>query len=92
MGLLQFSQPPMGSQHWEKTGLVTVEAADSIPNGWQHWLLWDEVNRDGPHQDQWLQMLRKDAGQNLGFTRLVARKRTDEIPDPYFPFAVAEPQ
>lgn len=25
-------------RHWEKTGLLNVEVADTMPDGWQHWL------------------------------------------------------
>src|SRR5215469_13213189 len=41
-----FHSPPWWQQHWEKTGLVEVELADSIPRGWEHWLKWLEVCLD----------------------------------------------
>jgi hypothetical protein len=54
-----------------------VTLADSIPNGWQHWLKWQEVCLiQGCAADQQeADMLRVDAGRNLGFTRVVAYKR-----------------
>ena len=85
-----FHSPQWWRTHWEKTGLASIEIADLIPNGWRHWLIWDEVNQNGPDDDRWLHMLRTDAGQNIGFTRVVARKNPDEIPQPYFPFAREE--
>lgn len=72
-----FHSPEWWQQHWEKTGLVEVVHADSIPNGWKHWLKWLEVCSDTgfPSPPDELEMLRVDAGRTLGFTRLVARKR-----------------
>jgi hypothetical protein len=56
-----------------------VALADSIPNGWKHWLKWQEVCLEqgiaaARHEAD---MLRVDAGRNLGFTRIVARKKQD---------------
>ncbi len=72
-----FHSPDWWRQHWEKTGLVEVEHADSIPDGWKHWLRWLEVCRDAGFRSspEELEMVRADAGRTLGFTRLVARKR-----------------
>jgi SAM-dependent methyltransferase len=72
-----FHSPDWWRQHWAKTGLVEVERADSIPDGWKHWLKWLEVCLDAgyPSAPKELEMLRADAGRTLGFTRLVAHKR-----------------
>jgi SAM-dependent methyltransferase len=63
-------------RHWEKTGKVDVLHADSIPDGWKQWLLWEETClTDGyPAAESEIEMLRLDAGRNVGFTRVVARK------------------
>jgi SAM-dependent methyltransferase len=71
-----FHSPDWWRHHWMKTGKVAVELADRVPEGWKQWLLWLEVclaegYRGGEEEAA---MLRKDAGQNLGFTRIVARK------------------
>jgi len=54
-----------------------VDHADSIPNGWKHWLRWLEVCLDAgfPSAPEEIEMLRADAGRTFGFTRLIARKR-----------------
>ena len=73
-----FHSPAWWRNHWEKTGRVAVTHADTIPNGWQHWLTWQEVClKQGVRADrQGAEMLRVDAGQNLGFTGwLLASKR-----------------
>ncbi|NIK55184.1 SAM-dependent methyltransferase [Kribbella shirazensis] len=70
--------PGWWRRHWEKTGLVTVELADRLPNGWQDWLQWNEVCdlANGTPDQEEARMLRADAGRALGLTRLVARRTT----------------
>ncbi len=57
--------------------MVTVEVADMIPDGWKYWLTWLEIAaRQGYPSDQdEIDVLREDAGRNLGFTRVVARRK-----------------
>ena len=72
-----FHSPEWWRNHWEKTGLVKVELADMIPQGWEHWMKWMKELSKLEGQDyakQEAEMLQKDAGRNLGFTRLVARR------------------
>lgn len=72
-----FHSPSWWQNHWRKTGLVDIEVADSIPDGWKHWLRWLEVAFDEGFRSsqQERDLLRSDAGRTLGFTRLVARKK-----------------
>ena len=72
-----FHSPSWWKQHWDKTGLVEVQVADMIPNGWEHWLRWLEVCQDEgfPAPPEEINMLRSDAGRTLGFTRVVARRK-----------------
>jgi SAM-dependent methyltransferase len=71
-----FHSPAWWRRHWARTGLVTVETADLLPNGWRDWLLWQEVSQQqGFTSDQSeAEMLRVDAGRHLGFARVVARR------------------
>jgi SAM-dependent methyltransferase len=64
-------------RHWEKTGLVDVEVADTIPDGWKHWLKWVEVCMEEGYRysQEEIDILQLDAGSTLGFTRVVGRKR-----------------
>lgn len=76
-----FHSPEWWRKHWEKTGLVAVELADTIPQGWEHWMKWmkELFRQDGQdYARQEAEMLQVDAGRNLGFTRLVARKTLDK--------------
>ncbi len=75
-----FHSPTWWRAHWERSGLVAVETADLVPDGWLDWLRWAEVV--GPLiAEGWMreavlkeaEMLRVDAGRTLGFSRVVAR-------------------
>jgi SAM-dependent methyltransferase len=71
-----FHSPDWWRTHWERSGGVTVGTADMIPDGWKQWLHWIEVCvqhgfRGNPEEAE---MLRIDAGRNLGFSRILATK------------------
>jgi len=76
-----FHDPSWWRTHFEKTGLVEVEVADDVEDGWADWLRFDELT--APRLDGWRKeaaersaaMLRADGGQHLGFARVVARWR-----------------
>lgn len=69
--------------HWARSGLVEVEAADLVPEGWRLWADSDEASLElGFMPEQfletapgWIETVRTDAGRNLGFARIVARRR-----------------
>ena len=69
-----FHSPQWWRRHWQKTPGVTVEQADLLPDGWQHWLFWEEYCKEhgGRYSDEEAAMLRLDAGRTLGFTRISA--------------------
>ena len=72
-----FHGPEWWRRHWEKTGQVTVELADMIPEGWEHWMKWMQVlfRRNGQdYARREAEMLQIDAGRYLGFSRLVAHR------------------
>ncbi len=74
-GFCSFHSPEWWRRHWEKCGIVTVELADMIPNGWKHWLASGEIAVEWQdREDDETEMVRLDAGRNLGFTRMVARR------------------
>jgi SAM-dependent methyltransferase len=72
-----FHSPAWWRTHWQRSGQVEQIAADSVPDGWRHWLRWLEICQTYgyPSDPQTLEMLRADQGRNLGFTRLIAHKR-----------------
>jgi cyclopropane fatty-acyl-phospholipid synthase-like methyltransferase len=66
---------------WARTGKVNVHTADDDPDGWRHWLVWDEACA-AAHEEEWFRdmsaknhaMIALDAGKVLTFCRLVASK------------------
>lgn len=73
-----FHSPVWWRRHWAKTGLVTVEVADRLADGWRDWLTWNEVtDRDNGVPGWEAEMLRTDAGRALGFSRVVARRNSE---------------
>jgi SAM-dependent methyltransferase len=75
-----FHGPQWWRRHWEKTGLVRIDLADAIEDGWKDWLRFDEAC--GPTLQGWrkdaaarnVAMLQADQGKRLGFSRVVATK------------------
>jgi len=82
-----FHSPEWWRHHWSKTGLVDVEVADRIPDGWRHWANWDEASLElgfvqgefAARLPEWIETMRVDAGSSLGFTRVVARRRPERL-------------
>jgi SAM-dependent methyltransferase len=77
-----FHSPAWWRRHWAKTGIVEVEHADLLPDGWEHWVLWDEVCAAAggtapglPREaaERATAFVRADEGRTLGFSRVVAR-------------------
>jgi SAM-dependent methyltransferase len=79
-----FHSPAWWRAHWQKSGAVEQISADFLPEGWKQWLLWNEVCQEydfvpEPFQE-WVgkeaEMLRVDAGRYLGFSRVVAHRKS----------------
>src|SRR4029077_1716190 len=77
-----FHAPEWWRERWRRSGLVEVEHADLIPDGWRHWVQsergsgWD---RPGPER---VSAIEADAGRTLGFSRLVARRTSVDLGPP----------
>ena len=67
--------PEWWSQLWERSGMVTVEVADTMPNGYDVWLKWDKTLEEAEilKRNGDVELLEADGG-NFTFTRIVARK------------------
>ena len=62
-------------RHWEWTGLVDIELADSMPDGWKLWHEWHRTVAPDNHRE--IQVLEADGGKHLTYNRVVARRRPD---------------
>jgi SAM-dependent methyltransferase len=60
-------------QHWERTGIVDVELADTMPDGWRFWLDWQRAV--APDNATEIKALEADEGRFFGYVRLVGRRR-----------------
>jgi SAM-dependent methyltransferase len=60
-------------RHWERTGIVDVDAADTLPDGWQLWLDWHRCV--APDNAIEIKAVEDDAGNYLGYVRLIGRRR-----------------
>jgi hypothetical protein len=72
---------PWWRRHWERTGLVDVETADTLDDGWKFWAYWHR--RNWPDNVLGIGALGEDAGQFLGYNRMVARRREGARLEPF---------
>ena len=67
-------------RHWGRPGLVTVETADVLPDGWREWLQYEKACDEAgtlifPSEEE---TLVEDAGRYLALVRVVARRREND--------------
>ena len=80
-GLWCLHTAPWWRRHWERTGIVTIEMADTLPEGWRGWLDWLRVV--APDNATEVQAVDADHGRYLGYVRVVGRRRADaRLEDP----------
>jgi len=63
---------------WGRTGLVDVQLAEAIPDGWSMWLRWQKA-RDTAGASVFpsdVETFELDGGEYLAFVRMVARRKT----------------
>jgi ubiquinone/menaquinone biosynthesis C-methylase UbiE len=61
-------------RHWERSGIMDIDVADTMPDGWQRWLDWHRAIAPGNREE--IQTLETDRGRYLGYVRVVGRRRT----------------
>lgn len=65
-------------RHWKRTGLVKLQCADTMPDGWKFWLTWEEARRlagdHSPELESDIQVLKADGGSYMGFIRMIAER------------------
>jgi SAM-dependent methyltransferase len=60
-------------RHWERTGIMEIAVADTMPDGWQRWLDWQRVI--APENGVEIRALEADRGNYLGYVRLAGRRQ-----------------
>jgi SAM-dependent methyltransferase len=69
--------PDWWRRHWQQTGIVDVSLADTMPDGWRHWLDW--MQAIAPENEPEIKALQADQGECLGYLRLVGRRADVEL-------------
>jgi len=59
-------------RHWERTGIMSIELADSMDDGWQRWLDWQRAVAPDNHAE--IKAIEADGGSYLGYVRVVGRR------------------
>jgi cyclopropane fatty-acyl-phospholipid synthase-like methyltransferase len=59
-------------RHWERTGIMDIDLADTMSDGWQRWLDWHRAV--APDNVPEIKALEADRGSYLGYVRLVGRR------------------
>ena len=62
-------------RHWEKTGIVRIQTADTLPEGWRLWLDWHRMVAPGNAVE--ITAIEEDQGEYMGYVRVVGRRRAD---------------
>jgi len=79
-GMWCLHSAPWWRRHWERTGIVTVEIADHMPEGWREWLEWQR--RVCPENTAEIDTVEADAGRYLGYVRVIAHRTDARLDEP----------
>ena len=77
--LARLHSPAWWRRHGARSGILDVEVADTMPDGWHRWLDWQHVA--SPDNTTEIEAVETDAGRHLGYVRAVGRRRTDAVLD-----------
>jgi SAM-dependent methyltransferase len=64
---------PWWRRCWERTGIVEIEVADTMPDAWRLWLDWQRVV--APENAAEINAIENDGGRTIGWVRIVGRRR-----------------
>jgi cyclopropane fatty-acyl-phospholipid synthase-like methyltransferase len=64
-------------RHWQRSGILEVSHADSLPDAWQLWLKWQSAAF--PTNRGEIEVLERDRGEHLTYVRAIARRRADVL-------------
>jgi SAM-dependent methyltransferase len=62
-------------RHWGRTGILDIEVADTLADGWRFWLSW--LRLVAPDNAVEIRALEADSGTHLGYVRVVGRRRAE---------------
>jgi cyclopropane fatty-acyl-phospholipid synthase-like methyltransferase len=67
-------------RHWERTGIVDIDLADTLPDGWQRWRDW--LQAIAPDNEVEIKALEADRGRYLGYVRVAGRRSQVKLHEP----------
>ncbi len=67
-------------RHWERSGIVDVESAETMRDGWKCWLRWQRAV--APDNSVEIDTLAADHGRYLGYVRVLARRSGAPLDEP----------
>jgi SAM-dependent methyltransferase len=70
-----FHPPGWWQRHWGRTGILDIEVADTLADGWRYWVDW--LRLVAPDNATEIGALEADAGKCLGYVRVVGRRRSE---------------
>jgi ubiquinone/menaquinone biosynthesis C-methylase UbiE len=70
-------------RHWERTGILEIEQADTLTDGWRLWLDWHHAV--APDNAVEIRTVETDQGRYLGYLRVVGRRRGEVKLENLFP-------
>jgi cyclopropane fatty-acyl-phospholipid synthase-like methyltransferase len=74
--------------HWSRSGIVDVDMADSMQDGWQSWIQWHQTIAPDNHME--ITAVQADHGRNLGYVRVAGKRRPGvKLDDPTYSIAAS---
>lgn len=72
-----FHTPLWWSKLWRRAGVVDIEVADNLPEGWNLWMRWETTAKASGlwQRNGDIELLTADSGEYFGFTRVVAHRK-----------------
>jgi SAM-dependent methyltransferase len=67
-------------RHWGRTGILDVEVADAMPDGWRLWLDWQRAV--APDNAPEITAVEADVGRYLAYVRAVGRRTDLRLDEP----------
>lgn len=67
-------------QRWERSGILNVELAEAMPDGWQVWVEWQRTVC--PENLTEIRAVEVDRGRNIAYVRVVGRRQADVSLEP----------
>lgn len=71
---------PWWRRHWERTGVLQVVEASTMPDGWLQWLAWQRLVAGNNTTE--IMALEADQGAVLGYVRVAAVRTRHVVDDP----------